>query len=104
MHDYQPRILRVILAQLNFMNAKIDMNQAETLTAIADVQSVLNKVAIESAGSVAKIAELEAALAAAVAAGQVVPQAIVDAVASLKTSVTAVDALVPDAPAPTPAP
>ena len=103
MHDYQPRILRVILAQLNFMNAKIDMNQAETLTAIADVQSVLNKVAIESAGSVAKIAELEAALAAAVAAGQVVPQAIVDAVASLKTSVTAVDALVPDAPAVIPA-
>ena len=103
MHDYQTRILRVILAQLNFMNAKIDMNQAETLTAIADVQSVLNKVAIESAGSVAKIAELEAALAAAVAAGQVVPQAIVDAVASLKTSVTAVDALVPDVPAVIPA-
>ena len=96
MTDYQTRILRVILAHLNFMNAKIDMNQDETLAAIADVQSVLNKVAIESAGSVAKIAELEAALAAAVDAGQVVPQAIVDAVASLKTSVTAVDALVPD--------
>ena len=102
MHDYQTRILRVILAYLNLMNAKIDMNQIETLAAIADVQSVLNKVAIESAGSVAKIAELEAALAAAVAAGQVVPQAIVDAVAALKTSVTAVDALVPDVPAPTP--
>lgn len=100
MHDNQTRILRVILAHLNFMDAKIDMNQTEALAAIADVQSTVDKVAVESAASVAAIADLEAKLAAAIAAGLTVPSDIVDAIAKLKTSVSAIDALVPDAPAP----
>ena len=100
MHDNQTRILRVILAHLNLMNAKINMNQAEALAAIADVQSTVDKVAVESAASVAAIADLEAKIAAAIASGLTVPADIVDAIAKLKTSVSAIDALVPDAPAP----
>lgn len=100
MPDNQPRILRVILAYINLMNAKIDMNHDEALLAIAEVKTTVDKIAVESAASVAAITDLEAKLAAALAAGQVVPADIVDAIATLKSSVVAIDALVPDAPAP----
>ena len=100
MTESQTRILRVILAHLNLMNVKIDMNHDEALLAISEVQSTVDKIAVESAASVVAINDLEAKLAAALAAGQVVPADIVDAIATLKSSVVAIDSLVPDAPAP----
>jgi hypothetical protein len=68
------------------------MQNQELFDAVIALQPQIEKVQTEITG---KIAELEAALAAASTAE--IPQAVVDAVAAVQVAVNALDAIVPDA-------
>lgn len=77
---------------------RITMQNQELYTAITNLQAQTAKVQTEITG---KIAELNAAVASAMAAsGGEVPQNVVDAMAAVTAAVNTLDALVPDAPAP----
>lgn len=69
----------------------------EVLESLTSLGATVSKIGTETSASLAKIAELEALIAAGG-----VSQEIVDKIAELKSSLTAVDDLVADAPTPTP--
>ena len=73
---------------------KLMATQAELAASLDLVSVQINKIASESSATLAKVADLEAALAAA---GNTSP-AVDAALAALKAQVQIVDDLVPDAP------
>jgi len=71
--------------------------QTEIVTKLNQVTEQLGKVALESAASLDKVADLEAQLAAVGGVGGTVTQELSDAVNALVAQVKVVDDLVPDA-------
>lgn len=84
-------------ADLNKAVKQILMNQAELAAQLALVQGQVAKIGTETAATLQKVADLEAALQNA---GTVSPE-VASALDALKVQAQAVDDLVPDAPAPT---
>jgi chromosome segregation ATPase len=80
----------LILTRLN----KLMATQAELAQSLADVSAQVSKIGAESSATLAKVAELEAALAAA---GNTSPE-VDAALEALKAQVQLVDNLVADAP------
>lgn len=78
---------------------RILMNQAELAAELAVVTTQVAKIGEESKVTIAKVAELQAAVDAANAAGNTVAPEVVAALDALKAQVNVVDALIPDAPA-----
>jgi hypothetical protein len=80
---------------------RIIMNQAELATGLKAIQTQVGKVAAEQAAKsdalIAKVAELEAIIAAG---GDVTPE-VTEALEGVKTALQALDDVIPDAP-PTP--
>ena len=80
---------------------RIIMNQAELAAGLKAIQTQVGKVAAEQAAKsdalIAKVAELEAVIAA----GGDVTQEVTDALDGVKTALQALDDVIPDAP-PTP--
>ena len=74
------------------------MNQAELAAELAVVTTQVTKIGEESKATIQKVADLEAAVAAANAAGNTVAPEVVAALDALKAQVNVVDALIPDAP------
>ncbi len=84
-------------ALIHHLEQIIMATKDEVLESLTGLVATVTKIGTETSASLAKIAELEALIAAGG-----VSQDIVDKVAELKSSLTAVDDLVADAPAPTP--
>lgn len=94
------RLLHTILLELHFIkeqNKRIIMTNEELAQGLADLGTQLAKVNTEITG---KLKDLEDAIANA----DNVPDSVVTAFNALKPAVQTLDDLVPDAPAPVPAP
>lgn|SRR5678815_4612504 len=91
----------VTKSDLENTERKILMNQAELAAGLKAIQTQVGKVAAEQAAKsdalIAKVAELEAVIAAG---GDVTPE-VTEALDGVKTAVQALDDVIPDAP-PTP--
>ena len=91
----------VTKSDLENTERKILMNQAELAAGLKAIQTQVGKVAAEQAAKsdalIAKVAELEAVIAA----GGDVTQEVTDALDGVKTALQALDDVIPDAP-PTP--
>lgn len=87
-------------AQLTQLKGLIMSAQAQLAADILAVADKVAKVGNETRTLIAKVADLEAALAAA---GDVSPE-VTEAMTALHAQVAVVDELVPDAPAPQPVP
>ena len=74
------------------------MDQAQLAADLAVVSAQVSKIGEESKVTLAKVDELQAALDAAIAAGQTVAPEVIAAVDALKAQVQVVDDLVADAP------
>lgn len=96
--DKQHRIELAKINELEHQLKHIAMKQSELAEQLTTITGQVAKIGTESAATLQKVADLEAALANQ---DNVTPevQAAFDA---LKAQVTVVDDLVPDAPAPTP--
>jgi hypothetical protein len=92
-------LLKPVLSVLNHMQRTIAMNQQELIDALNGVNEAVGKVGTETT---ALLAEVQA-LKDAIEAGTVTPE-VEAALAAVVARVKAVDDLVPDAPAPDPAP
>ena len=97
-HDKRINLILRELAQIHHQLEHIRMNQAEAAAQLQTISTTLDKVATETTGLQAEIKTLQDA---ATNSDTVSPelQAAIDAVA---TRAAAIDALVPDATAPTP--
>jgi hypothetical protein len=80
------------------------MTPEEAVASLNATNETLVKIGTETDSLLQKIADLEAALAAAIEAGRTITPELEAAVAAVSTQANAVDALVPDAPPPPPAP
>jgi len=92
-----------LLRPLNHHLWRIRMDQAQLAAEMQQVSAQLDKIGAESAATLQKVADLEAALASSTG----VSQEVQDAFTALKAQVQRVDDMVPDAapaPAPEPAP
>jgi Asp-tRNA(Asn)/Glu-tRNA(Gln) amidotransferase B subunit len=86
-----------IAASIHNLKGAIMATKDEVLADLTAIATTVSKIGTETSASLAKIAELEALIAAGG-----VSQDIADKVAEIKTSLKAVDDLVTDAPTPTP--
>jgi hypothetical protein len=72
------------------------MTSEELVLGLEAATAQVAKIGVESAASVQKVADLEVALAEAIAAGSVIPSSVTVAFEALKAQVQVVDDLVPD--------
>ena len=86
--DSVSEVLRELLRKVNTMSE----TQEQLVADLTEIKATVDKVAVESASTLAKVTELEAELA-----NLEVPQAVTDLVAGIKAGVIAIDDLVPDA-------
>lgn len=92
--------LERIERKVNYLMTLADDLATAQAAEATDVQAALDRVNATIAANSASIADLQAQLAAALAAGTPVTQAMVDAANALDTSIQGIDAT----PAPAPAP
>lgn len=97
-HDAELKAMLVQIAASIFnLKETLMATKDEVLADLTGIAETVTKIGAETSASLAKIAELEALIAAGG-----VSQDIVDKVAEIKAGLTAVDDLVTDAPTPTP--
>jgi L-2-hydroxyglutarate oxidase LhgO len=100
-HHHNDAELKAMLVQIaaSLINLKeiLMATKDEVLSDLSALVATVAKIGTETSASLAKIAELEALIAAGG-----VSQDIVDKVAELKAGLTAVDDMIVDAPTPTP--
>jgi hypothetical protein len=89
-------LLKPALDYLQHLRKDIAMNQEELAQALADIGTNVDKIGVETKGLIEAVAALQSALDAG---GDVTPQ-VAAALADVQARVSAVDALVPDVPAP----
>jgi len=90
-------MLAQIAASIQHLKEILMATKDEVLSDLTAIAATVTKIGTETSASLAKIAELEALIAAGG-----VSQDIVDKIAEIKAGLTAVDDLVTDAPTPTP--
>ena len=97
--DKPHSLLAILLHKLTQKVDSIMTTQAELTLQVQAATTELQKIGGETSALIAKVAELQAALAAAQTAGSVT-QELVDAVSALSAQAKVVDDLVPNAPPP----
>ena len=90
-----------VLAAISTLQEQMHMELQEATDAVNAANTLLEKIKVESTETLQKVADLEAVIASMQQAGQTVPQELADAITALTSKVSDVDALVPDAAAPT---